>query len=217
MKASIVSLAALTLGASPVLGAPSTTEQRDSITPITVKGNAFFKGDDRFYIRGVDYQPGGSSKLTDPIADVDGCKRDIKKFTDLGLNTVRVYSVDNSQDHDECMKALADAGIYLVLDVNTPKYAINRASPEKSYNDVYLQYIFATVEMFAKYDNTLAFFSGNEVVNDGASSSAAPYVKAVTRDIRSYLRDRKLRQVPVGYSAVRADCQLYSSSLLTDY
>ncbi|KAJ5793236.1 uncharacterized protein N7503_009214 [Penicillium pulvis] len=206
MKASIVSLAAaLTLGASPVFGAPSTTEQSDSITPITVKGNAFFKGDERFYIRGVDYQPGGSSKLTDPIADVDGCKRDIKKFTDLGLNTVRVYSVDNSQDHDECMQALADAGIYLVLDVNTPKYAINRASPEKSYNDVYLQYIFATVEMFAKYDNTLAFFSGNEVVNDGASSSAAPYVKAVTRDIRSFLRARKLRHVPVGYSAADID------------
>ncbi|KAJ6093440.1 hypothetical protein N7486_008729 [Penicillium sp. IBT 16267x] len=206
MKASIVSLAAaLMLGASPVSSAPSTTEQGDSITPITVKGNAFFKGDERFYIRGVDYQPGGSSNLTDPVADADGCKRDIKRFQDLGLNTVRVYSVDNSQDHDECMKALADAGIYLVLDVNTPKYAINRASPVKSYNDVYLQYIFATVEMFAKYDNTLAFFSGNEVVNDGPSSLAAPYVKAVTRDIRSFLRARKLRQVPVGYSAADID------------
>lgn len=203
MKTALISIAAALVGASPVWGAQSTTEQRDSITPITVKGNAFFKGNDRFYIRGVDYQPGGSSDLSDPIADVKICKRDIAKFKDLGLNTVRVYSVDNSMDHDECMKLLADAGMYLVLDVNTPKYAINRASPHKSYNDVYLQYIFATVEMFAKYDNTLAFFSGNEVVNDGPSSSAAPYVKAVTRDIRSFLRARKLRHVPVGYSAVR--------------
>ena len=201
MKAAFTTLAAaLTLGTS-VLGAPSKTEKRDSITPITVKGNAFFQGN-RFYIRGVDYQPGGSSKLADPIADVDGCKRDIKKFKDLQLNTIRVYSVDNSQNHDECMQALADAGIYLVLDVNTPKYSINRADPHRSYNDVYLQYIFATVEMFAKYDNTLAFFSGNEVINDGPSSAAAPYVKAVTRDLRSYLRARNLRQVPVGYSAV---------------
>ena len=32
---------------------------RDSkITPVTIKGNAFFAGNDRFYIRGVDYQPG---------------------------------------------------------------------------------------------------------------------------------------------------------------
>lgn len=27
---------------------------------VTVKGNAFFAGKDRFYIRGVDYQPGTS-------------------------------------------------------------------------------------------------------------------------------------------------------------
>ncbi|KAJ5132906.1 hypothetical protein N7448_007064 [Penicillium atrosanguineum] len=206
MKASIASLAtALTLGASTVLGASIPEKRTSSVTSITVKGNAFFKGDDRFYIRGVDYQPGGSSKLADPIADADSCKRDIKKFQDLGLNTIRVYSVDNSADHDECMTALADAGIYLVLDVNTPKYSLNRADPKQSYNDVYLQYIFATVEKFAKYDNTLAFFSGNEVINDGPSSSAAPYVKAVTRDIRAFLSGNKLRKVPVGYSAADID------------
>ncbi|KAG0153967.1 hypothetical protein PDIDSM_1346 [Penicillium digitatum] len=206
MKSSVALATAITLGASTVLGAATNMKARDSsITPITVKGNAFFKGTGRFYIRGVDYQPGGSSNLTDPIADADGCKRDIKNFQNLGLNTIRVYSVDNSQDHDECMSALADAGIYLVLDVNTPKYSINRADPEISYNDVYLQNIFATLEMFAKYDNTLAFFSGNEVINDGPSSKAAPYVKAVTRDMRTYLRSRKLRQVPVGYSAADVD------------
>jgi len=210
MKATVASLAvALTLGAQSVLAAPSSTttaaKRATSVTPITVKGNAFFQGDKRFYIRGVDYQPGGSSKLVDPIADPDTCKRDIEKFKELGLNTIRVYSVDNSANHDECMKELADAGIYLVLDVNTPKYSLNRADPAPSYNDVYLQYIFATVDMFARYDNTLAFFSGNEVINDGPSSQAAPYIKAVTRDIRSYLSSQKLRKVPVGYSAADID------------
>jgi 1,3-beta-glucanosyltransferase GAS5 len=103
------------------------------------------------------------------------------------------------------MSALADAGIYLVLDVNTPFYSLNRADPNPSYNDVYLQNVFATVDAFAKYDNTLAFFSGNEVINDPASSAAAPYVKAVTRDIRQYIRNRQYRTIPVGYSA--ADVQ----------
>lgn len=170
--------------------------------PITVKGNAFFKGNDRFYIRGIDYQPGGTSQLVDPIADAKSCKRDIAKFKELGANTVRIYTVDNSKNHDECMDALADAGIYLVLDVNSDTYSINRENPKKSYNDVYLQNVFATIDMFARYPNTLAFFSGNEVVNDGVSSRAAPYVKAVTRDMRSYLNARNLRNVPVGYSAV---------------
>ncbi|KAK2846364.1 beta-glucanosyltransferase [Arthroderma sp. PD_2] len=196
MKATIAALA-VALGASSALA--------ESISPVTVKGNAFFKGDERFYIRGVDYQPGGSSKIVDPIADPDTCKRDIENFKDLGLNTIRVYSIDNSKNHDECMKMLADAGIYLVLDVNTPKYSINRADPEISYNAVYLQSIFATVQMFAKYDNTLAFFSGNEVINDGKTSEVAPWVKATTRDIRQFIKKRNLRQVPVGYSAADID------------
>ncbi|KAE8423414.1 Glucanosyltransferase-domain-containing protein [Aspergillus pseudocaelatus] len=203
MKGSAIATT-LTLGASAVLAAPS-IKARDDVTAVTVKGNAFFKGDERFYMRGVDYQPGGSSKLSDPIADPEGCKRDIENFKDLGLNTIRVYSVDNSKNHDECMNALADAGIYLVLDVNTPKYSLNRANPKVSYNENYLQYIFATVDAFAGYKNTLAFFSGNEVINDGPSSKAAPYVKAVTRDLRQYIRSRNYREIPVGYSAADID------------
>ena len=162
---------------------------------------AFFTGSDRFYIRGVDYQPGGSSNVADPIADAAGCQRDIPEFKKLGINAVRVYTVDNTANHDECMNALADAGIYLILDVNTPKYSLNRADPSPSYNNVYLQSVFATIDVFAGYSNTLAFFSGNEVINDGPSSAAAPYVKAVTRDMRQYIRDREYRAIPVGYSA----------------
>lgn len=126
---------------------------------------AFFAGDERFYIRGVDYQPGGSSDIVDPIANTQTCLRDVKKFKELGINTVRVYTVDNSPstDHDECMNALAEAGIYLALDVNSPLYSLNRDDPEGSYNDVYLQSVFATMDKFAGYSNTLLFFSGNEV------------------------------------------------------
>jgi hypothetical protein len=164
-------------------------------------GSAFFRGTERFYIRGIDYQPGGSSNLADPLADSVTCKRDIDKFKDLGLNTVRIYTVDNSADHSECMQYLADAGMYLVLDVNSPLYSLNRADPAPSYNSVYLQNIFATIDKFAGYTNTLAFFSANEVINDDTTTSAARYVKAVTRDMRQYLGSRGYRQIPVGYSA----------------
>ncbi|KAI9830878.1 MAG: beta-glucanosyltransferase [Phylliscum demangeonii] len=181
--------------------ASSVRSVKRSITSVTVKGNAFFAGTTRFYVRGIDYQPGGSSNVVDPIADLKTCTRDIAEFKKLAINTVRVYTVDNTLNHDSCMSALAEAGIYLVLDVNTPKYSINRADPAASYNDVYLQSVFATIDAFAKYDNTLAFFSGNEVINDVGSTKAAPYVKAVTRDIRQYIGSRGYRKIPVGYSA----------------
>jgi hypothetical protein len=195
-----ISALAAVASATPTLKEPPS--KRAALPTVTASGNAFWTGDERFYLRGIDYQPGGASANEDPLADPKVCKRDIKYFKDLGVNVIRVYAVDNQADHDECMKVLDDAGIYLVLDVNNPKYSINRATPGPSYNAAYIQSVFATVEMFAKYDNTLAFFSGNEVMNDEKDTDkSAPYVKAITRDMRNYLKARKLRKIPVGYSA----------------
>jgi len=212
MKAS-ASLLTASAVISSVFASSSIQKRADAVTntntpPVSVKGNAFFAAGKRFYIRGVDYQPGGASQAKDPIADAAGCKRDVAEFKKLGINTIRVYTVDNSANHDECMKALADAGIWLALDVNSPKYSLNRANLaaiEMSYNDVYLQFIFATIDSFAKYDNTLLFYSANEVINDDATSFAAPYVKAVTRDMRAYIKARGYRSIPVGYSAADID------------
>ncbi|QUC23230.1 uncharacterized protein UV8b_07471 [Ustilaginoidea virens] len=188
--------------ASPTPSEQDPPTKRANFPVVSVSGNAFYKDKDRFYVRGIDYQPGGSSANEDPLGDTDVCLRDIAKFKDLGVNTIRVYAVDNSLNHDKCMQALQDAGIYLVLDVNNPKYSINRAEPGPSYNAKYLQSVFATVEQFAAYPNTLAFFSGNEVINDEkGTDKAAPYVKAVTRDMKNYMNSRGLRRVPVGYSA----------------
>ncbi|QDS71935.1 hypothetical protein FKW77_000728 [Venturia effusa] len=204
-SAVLVAFSASVLASGDVQRRDASTRISNANTPpVTVKGNAFFVGDKRFYIRGVDYQPGGDGAKKDPLASTADCSRDVKYFKKLGINTVRVYAVDNSVNHDDCMKLLADAGIYLAVDVNTPGYSLNREtwwSLKASYNDVYLQSVFSTVEQFAKYDNTLLFFSANEVVNAANSTFAAPYVKAVGRDIKKFIKARNLRAVPSGYSA----------------
>ena len=138
------------------------------------------------------------------MTDKKSCKADIEHFKKLGINTIRVYTVDNSADHDNCMNALADEGIYVAIDVNNPKYSLNREDyygMHASYNDVYLQNVFATVEAFAKYDNTLLFFAANEVMDSMMNSWAASYVKAVVRDVKEYLVKRDHRAIPVGYAA----------------
>ncbi|RYO74979.1 hypothetical protein DL766_009098 [Monosporascus sp. MC13-8B] len=202
-----LALASALAALSVVHAGPTATEKElprraDPLPTVTASGNAFFAGDRRFYVRGIDYQPGGSSKNIDPLADTNICGRDIPKFRELGVNTIRVYSVDNHRDHTECMNMLNDAGIYLVLDVNSPSYSIRRDRPAPSYNAEYLQAVFATIDEFQKYDNTLAFFSGNEVINhDEGSTRTAPYVKATTRDMRQYIVERGYRRIPVGYSA----------------
>lgn len=194
--------AATVIIAGPTATLPDLPRRAASLPAVSASGNAFWAGSERFFIRGIDYQPGGSSGRSDPLADTTTCKRDIANFKDLGVNTIRVYMIDNSQNHDECMQELNDAGIYLVLDVNNPLYSINRDNPAPSYNAMYLQSVFATIDAFQKYDNTLAFFSGNEVINDNVTSTkSAKYVKATTRDMKQYISTRNYRKIPVGYSA----------------
>ncbi|KAK4546870.1 beta-glucanosyltransferase [Oleoguttula mirabilis] len=206
----VVSAALASATATPVkVEARATSSSSSSVPTVTAKGNAFFAGEDRFYIRGVDYQPGGSSGAADPISDTAGCTRDVAEFKKLGINTVRVYTVDNTANHDECMSLLAQNGIYLALDVNTPKYSLNRGDPAPSYNADYLQSLFATIDAFAKYDNTLLFFSGNEVINADNNTNCAPYVKAVTRDMKQYIGSQGYRSIPVGYSAADVESNRY--------
>ncbi|TVY64258.1 1,3-beta-glucanosyltransferase gel1 [Lachnellula suecica] len=201
----------VTAAGTPVLAQRATT----TVTPITVTGNAFWKGSDRFYIRGVDYQPGGGTgAVSDPIADSAGCARDIPYFTKLGINAIRVYAVNNAVSHDDCMNALAAAGIYLILDTDTPLYSLNRDDPKESYNSVYLQSVFATIDAFANYTNTLAFLSGNEVINEVNNTDCAPYVKAITRDMKQYIAARGYRSIPVGYSAADVDANQF---LMAEY
>ncbi|ODV64270.1 glycoside hydrolase family 72 protein [Ascoidea rubescens DSM 1968] len=179
--------------------------QSADLPAIEVKGNAFWdtENNQRFYIRGVDYQPGGPSNLIDPLADKEVCERDIKLFEELGINTIRIYSVDSTQDHDYCMNLLTKAGIYLVLDLNLPGVSLNRESSriECSYNQYYLRELFGTIDAFSSYTNVLGYFAANEVINDDETTNTAPYIKAVVRDLKNYMKSRKYRQVPVGYSA----------------
>lgn len=210
--ASLALAGSLTQAADLLPRASSTSSS--ALPAITVQGNAFYAGDSRFYIRGVDYQPGGSSSTSDPLADSAGCTRDVPEFQKLGLNAIRVYSVDNNVNHDDCMNMLSAAGIYLILDTDNSQYSLNRDDPAESYNSVYLQSVFATVDAFAGYNNTMAFLSGNEVINTSNNTDCAPYVKAVTRDIKNYIIARGYRSIPVGYSAADVSTNQY---LLGEY
>lgn len=179
------------------------------VSPIAIHGKKFIDSitGEPFFIKGVDYQPGGSSEVTednDPLSDSAICARDIVLFQDLGINTIRIYSLNPDLNHDKCMSMLAVAGIYVILDVNSPlqNQHLNRYEPWTTYNPVYLEHIFKLVEQFSYYNNTLGFFAGNEVINDKISAQISPpYVKNVIGDMKTYIKTHSPRVVPVGYSA----------------
>jgi hypothetical protein len=57
--------------------------------------------------------------------------------------------------------------------VNTPNDSLDRSDPASSYNAIYLQHVFATIDAFKSYTNVLGFFSGNEVINDVNTTAVA--------------------------------------------
>jgi hypothetical protein len=61
------------------------------VHPIAIHGRYFIDSVTRepFFVKGVDYQPGGSaavSEYQDPLSDRDICARDVILFQDLGIN-----------------------------------------------------------------------------------------------------------------------------------
>lgn len=120
-----------------------------------------------------------------------------------GINTVRIYNLDPSIDHTQCMSIFNAAGIYLVLDVNSPlpNESLNRVAPWESYNEDYMKRVFQIVEAFKNFNNTLGFFAANEVINEDSVPATPQYIRAVTRDVKDYIAKHASRTIPVGYSA----------------
>ena len=102
------------------------------------------------------------------------------------------------------MSIFNSVGIYVVLDVNSPaeNQHIDRNNPGSTYTKAYLEHVFTMIEAFKDYPNTLAFFSGNEIMNamDTAEKNP-PYIRALTREMKNYIATHVNRTIPVGYSA----------------
>jgi hypothetical protein len=72
--------AALLAGACMCVGAMGKViaRQQGSLPPVTSEGNAFWADGERFYVRGVAYQPGGAADAADPLLDMRTLQRDIQ-------------------------------------------------------------------------------------------------------------------------------------------
>ncbi len=130
----------------------------------------------------------------------------------LGVNTIRCYNVDPTLNHDECVSIFDSVGIYMIIDVNSPLdgQSLNRDDPKGSYNAAYLKHIFSVVNGFMNYPNVLGFFSGNEIINDEPTGKTVPpYIRAITRDLKTYIKNNAPRTIPVGYSAADISTNIF--------
>ncbi|CAJ2510528.1 Uu.00g133370.m01.CDS01 [Anthostomella pinea] len=189
-----------------------------ALDPIVMKGSKFFyENGDQFFMKGVAYQQeagstggtgakrstsDGGNSYVDPLADESVCKRDVPLLEKLGINTIRTYAINPDADHSACMKLLAAAGVYVIADLGEPALSINRDSPAWNV-ELFTRYK-AVIDNLGEYNNTIGFFSGNEVTNSANNTDASAYVKAATRDTKKYIADKVAkggRWMGVGYAA----------------
>ncbi|TFK21152.1 hypothetical protein FA15DRAFT_718037 [Coprinopsis marcescibilis] len=169
--------------------------------------------DHRFYIKGIAYQRQGHGKASpnvafneaqifhDPLADPDACRRDLPHFSSASINTLRVYHINSSLNHDECMEMFSEANIYVILDLSIPRTGsiVDGTTPwSTSIMDMY----FSTIDAFEKYDNILAYNVGDSTVDykNYTTFEAVPYLKAAVWDIKTHLRAINSTKL-VGYAA----------------
>eukprot|EP00934_Nitzschia_sp_Nitz4_P002414 Nitzschia sp. Nitz4//scaffold341_size29662//18055//19932//NITZ4_008040-RA/size29662-exonerate_est2genome-gene-0.12-mRNA-1//1//CDS//3329548552//2409//frame0 len=188
--------------------------------PIVRKGKRFFDSitGEYFPIKGIAYYPrpnNGTLSLSNSVdfftseyAHVWG--PDIQNLQALGVNTIRIYGVDPSVNHDRFMCTLQQAGIYVVVGLLAECFECGIGADEApSCYPTSLktrgQWI---INEFTKYRNTLLFSAGNEVTlyaRDRQVELNAPCQKKFLRDMREYTsrchstpHSILSRQVPIG-------------------
>ncbi|KAI2628538.1 carbohydrate-binding module family 43 protein [Hypoxylon sp. NC1633] len=197
----------LALGLAAVSG--TLAASYDTIPEIEAFGQHFFytNNGSQFYLKGVAYQENfnangsnnANTKYTDPLADASKCSRDIPFMKEIFTNVIRVYAIDPTQNHDDCMEQLASNDIYVIADLGEPGTSIDSNDP--SWNvGLYTRYT-AVVDSLSKYKNVIGFFAGNEVVSAQNQTASAAFVKAAVRDTKAYIKQMKYRTtLGVGYA-----------------
>lgn len=150
----------------------------------------------------------------DPASDdmEDQFKTYLPLIAELGANVVRLYNIDPEKSHDKFMRQAASLGLSVMVPLTRGDWGFLPALPSpKCYYEDLPDYGHAglnlltssklIVDQFSKYDNTFMFVVANEIDHlEKEGFAAYPCVKALTRDIHRYQREKGYRKVPLIYS-----------------
>jgi hypothetical protein len=192
------------------------------LSPLVIKGYKFFNSvtGENVIIKGIDYYPRpNSGKLDRNSVDLFTnehrhiWERDIAHFRDLGVNAVRLYSVDPTYDHSDFMCALNAANIYVMVELASQDCAILEKEVPACYPNQLKTRGQAIIKEFSRYTNTLAFSAGNEVnhyvPNGEGPEWNAPCLKKFIKDMRTYVNNcPTMRKIPIGLISADTDRDL---------
>jgi 1,3-beta-glucanosyltransferase GAS1 len=186
-----------------------------------LQGSQFFYATNgsQFFIRGVLYRDSGQSAADpqvqiDVLSDGPRCERDIPYLTKLGINTIHVSGEDSRLNHDQCMKLLEKAGIYVLVTINGPESIPQRivnGTRWVNFDVDFEESIFKVIDLFQSYRNTLGFYISIHD-HEPAGLLMVPTWKAVVRDVKDYTQTKHHKSIPIG-----AGIREYTPSTLAQY
>jgi len=200
-----------------------------NLSPISILGKSFVYGskNTRFMVRGVALSATSTLSINLGIKDILANQHNslmkntiIPQLQALNVNCVRVYQVDENNQHNLTMNDLDAAGIYVMVGLATPTYSIKQMTGQ--YDDATFVRASKIVDEFQQYDNTFCFSVGNEVEFPGQQAAnlhskypsktatqivtetvdlelkVAQAMKSFARDIKNHISTSGYRTIPVG-------------------
>jgi hypothetical protein len=184
---------------------------------IKLKGSHFFYANGtQFSVRAVEWsfdmtRTVQGLAVTDLLADVYTCRRDVPYFKQLGINTILVDQLSLGVDRSQCLQLLSDAGIYVLLKLNELRKSDSSGRFTAVRDYTILDWMRALVDEFHSTSNLLGFYL---LLNSGAADELPlwkGWMKTVKED---YIKANGYRDIPVGAihshrvrpSSVSLDC-----------
>lgn len=136
------------------------------LAPIVAKDNRFFKSDtgEELRLQDIAYASHPNAGKYANVSSVDWFsdaresvwKPHIEVIKNLGVNTIRLYSVDPSLPHDKFVCAYSEASIYVLVELAVPcdSCSIIDDLPPKCYPGGLFACAQLVYNMFAAYDST---------------------------------------------------------------
>jgi hypothetical protein len=197
----------------------SDTTPEPANVPITIRGNHFYRNDDRFLIKGISYhiRTPRTHRLADGCDSIDplsngrleGLRRDIALVQELGLNCISVSGLNSRNDHSAALKLLEDFGIYVFVHVaenlRSPAWEGNNLKqgvdpgydPAALYDLEWLKNTLHLIENLAGHPNVLAV-AVNANIQVYPDTKLAELIRAYIRDIKAFVQRRNSRPIPIG-------------------
>jgi 1,3-beta-glucanosyltransferase GAS1 len=134
-----------------------------------------------------------STKFIDVLGDGPTCDRDIPLLARLGINTIVTPRLDPDADHSACMEKLQAAGIYVLFGLTSTTPA---EATMNSWNYIQQNNFTRLLDNLRHFENVMGFFFPP---SDSSKPQSLPFVRAAAREMKSYIKNKGYRSIPIGY------------------